>query len=1136
VILAVRVVVIAWVGLAPILAQETPDFSREVRPILAENCLLCHGMDEQKGGLRFDTREGALADLGGYAAVVPGELQASELWYRIITDVGEDRMPPEEHGPALTVEQREVLRRWIEAGADWKQHWAFDPISIGESVEQLKGSRLIDEFVYPTNRRSDRLFAQCSPSQWLRRVHFVLTGLPPSVQEQEEFLNMDPSNRRNVWVDRLLDSPHFGERWARHWLDLARYSETRGHEFDFSLPNAWEFRDWLVRGFNQDVGWDQLLKEQIAGDLLEHPRLSPEGWNESILGTAFWLFGEEVHSPVDLEVDRADRTANQLDTFGKSFLGLTLACARCHDHKFDPIPATDYYALAGRIQSASYRQVRFQSLELNQRVRTQLNELHAQESKEALVDALDRFKKQLPRTEALRQAGAQLAMDVKSLVAEHIVADFEHADWSGWTVAGEAFGVGPQSLKQIGDWYPEFSIVGEGFVNSHDWRTAPDSPSADAWTGELTSPEFDLTHDELSFFIAGGATPGCRMELLVGGEAVLQASGANSAELREVVWDLAPWRGQTARVRIIDGETDGWGHIAVDHLILRNRVSAEALANQRSTTSGDAEALLAWSKHSGEPQTSDATPLDPDATLHWQAHWNPWWQDGSAWSSLQKGEGMLSSNTTQPLLQVAPLPCLVADPEWTRMSTSTLSKTDHFDSIWKGTGVTLKTPTVEREQASIWYLVQGKGVVLQSVEDHRLLHGPLHIDTMMNVDTEGLWKWVEHRTKRDYSGLRVHFEFAPENEGIGFAVAAIAEGQGPPFPAPSATVLDHQLRLGARLGELVQASPEAELYATHRSELLAHRRLDSRLAPALLEGDSGEQRLLLRGNPAQPSAKVGRTYLSQFDAQGTSNFLGSGSGRLELTESMLSESKDLLSRVFVNRVWGHVFGEHLVSTPDNFGTLASYPSHPELLDALALRFQQHSWSLKELLRWMVLSDSFGGLQEARRLDAEAIRDSILAVSGTLDPTVGGPSVPIHLVDSMQGRGRPSQQGPLDGEGRRTLYLEVRKNFLSPFLLVWDFPQPSTARGKRSASNVPAQSLALMNDPFVVEQSRRWAETLAPLADDSTRIAHAWKSAFCRSPQESERKKALEFLALKEGGGWPALCQALMQMKEFVYVR
>ncbi|MCH2113233.1 MAG: hypothetical protein MK213_10270, partial [Planctomycetes bacterium] len=167
-ILAVRVVLIACVGLAPILAQETPDFSREVRPILAENCLLCHGMDEQKGGLRLDTREGALADLGGYAAVVPGELQASELWYRIITDVEEDRMPPKEHGPALTVEQREVLCRWIEAGADWKQHWAFDPISIGESVEQLKGSRLIDEFVHPKNRRSDRLFTQCTPSQWLR--------------------------------------------------------------------------------------------------------------------------------------------------------------------------------------------------------------------------------------------------------------------------------------------------------------------------------------------------------------------------------------------------------------------------------------------------------------------------------------------------------------------------------------------------------------------------------------------------------------------------------------------------------------------------------------------------------------------------------------------------------------------------------------------------------------------------------------------------------------------------------------------------------------------------------------------------------------------------------------------------------
>jgi hypothetical protein len=177
-------------------------------------------------------------------------------------------------------------------------------------------------------------------------------------------------------VDRLLASPRFGERWGRHWLDLVRYAEGRGHEFDYPSPNAYQYRDYVIRAVNADVPYDRFVTEQIAGDLLVPPRLHPaQGFNESLVGTGFWFLGEQVHSPVDLRQDQADRLDNQIDVLGKTFLGLTIACARCHDHKFDAISTRDYYALSGFLQSGSYRLARFDTLEHNRCVASSLAQL-----------------------------------------------------------------------------------------------------------------------------------------------------------------------------------------------------------------------------------------------------------------------------------------------------------------------------------------------------------------------------------------------------------------------------------------------------------------------------------------------------------------------------------------------------------------------------------------------------------------------------------------------------------------------------------------------------------------------------------------------------------------------------------------
>ncbi|MGH7194473.1 MAG: DUF1549 domain-containing protein, partial [Candidatus Saccharimonadales bacterium] len=201
-------------------------------------------------------------------------------------------------------------------------------------------------------------------------------------------------------VDRLLASPHFGERWGRHWLDLVRYAESRGHEFDYEMPNAWQYRDYVIRAFNADVPYDQFVTEHVAGDLLESPRRNA-GANESMLGTGFWFLGEEVHSPIDVEADELDRTDNKLDVFSKTFLALTVACARCHDHKFDAISTSDYYALSGFLLSSGYRQAAYDALDRQRHIAGELAELRATQGPAVVGQVLTAMRPMLERTASL---------------------------------------------------------------------------------------------------------------------------------------------------------------------------------------------------------------------------------------------------------------------------------------------------------------------------------------------------------------------------------------------------------------------------------------------------------------------------------------------------------------------------------------------------------------------------------------------------------------------------------------------------------------------------------------------------------------------------------------------------------------
>jgi hypothetical protein len=320
-------------------AAELPDFSRDIQPLLARRCLACHGPDTQEAGLRLDDRTVATQELdSGSRAIVSGQSAASEILARITSTDPDTQMPPE--GPRLQPAEVAAIAAWIDAGAEWKGHWAFQPLGR-PFVPAVEGvDHPIDAFIRAgLARRGLPAPPPSDPATLLRRATYGLTGLPPSEQEMRDFLADESPNAWERAVDRLLASPHYGERWGRHWLDLVRYADTNSFERDGDKPHAWRYRDYVIRAFNDDKPYDQFVSEQLAGDEL------PEPTADSLIATGYYRLGMWDDEPADRLQATYDGFDDIVATTGQTFLGLTINCARCHDHKIDPIPQRDYYSL-----------------------------------------------------------------------------------------------------------------------------------------------------------------------------------------------------------------------------------------------------------------------------------------------------------------------------------------------------------------------------------------------------------------------------------------------------------------------------------------------------------------------------------------------------------------------------------------------------------------------------------------------------------------------------------------------------------------------------------------------------------------------------------------------------------------------
>jgi hypothetical protein len=1096
-------------------AEGTEFFEKKVRPILTQHCYRCHSGQAKKlrGGLRLDSREAMLKGGDSGPSLVAGQPDKSKLIEAVGYKNVELQMPPRDKLPETAIAD---LTAWVKMGAPWpkeqtvadgpsrsafdlaarkRAHWAWRSIrpQTPPTVRDATWPRdPIDRFILA--KLDDKGLSPAKPADGrtlLRRLYFDLIGLPPSPEEVEAYLRDSSPEAVEKVVDRLLSSPHFGERWGRHWLDLVRYAETRGHEFDYPIPNAYQYRDYVIRAINADVPYNQFVVEHLAGDLLPKPRLHPERhFNESILATGFWFLGEEVHSPVDIRQDQADRFDNKVDVLSKAFLGLTVACARCHDHKFDAISTKDYYALFGFLQSSHYRLARFDSMEHNRHVAAELWELRAK------------------GRAAIRKALAASLRPGAERLAEYLLA------------AREAMQAGadatPRRMAEIAHTHKlDVALLGQWVTHL---RTAADD-------------EKDPLH----------------------------------------LWAMFS---RDAR-----------------------RSASRGAANQAKS---DTQVILDY---------AHSAPKD-------------WLPDGFAFgpAPVRAGELYIDGTPEKPALSFREHTAAEKDPAWDVLKSAPGGEND--PGALGGAvraGRTLRTPTFPLTDGKVFYLVKGSGFVYAAVGSHVMIAGPLHGHLVRTFNTGDRFQWISHDLSA-YQGQRIHLEFTPTGNAP-LAVAQIAVGAAsraapnssparlagptPPLLLPrsfaddeSAVAIaekyqrifldtlsklaadgipgsdhaaDHarlanwMTRHAALFGATLPVE-EARAFLTRQARIAARIQSESRLCVAMSDGSAEDDYVFIRGSHKAHGETVPRRFLESLNGP-TPLAASQGSGRLELARQMTDPPVNpFLPRVAVNRVWHHLFGRGIVASTDNFGVLGERPTHPELLDHLADRFIREGWSIKKLIRTLVLSRAYRMASQSdaasdradpgdvllhrmrmRRLEGEAIRDAMLLVSGRFVDRLYGPPVPVHLTAFQEGRGRPAS-GPLDGDGRRSLYLSVRRNFLSSFLLAFDTPSPFSTVGRRTVSNVPAQSLILLNDPFVHGQAQLWAKrVLARPGSVRERIIRMYESAFTRAPTETELSECIAFLERsnnkpgaqatghEDPAAWADLAHVLFNVKEFIFL-
>jgi len=1009
-------------GAEPLPREGLEFFESKIRPILVEQCYECHNSAKSaEGGLALDDRAGLLKGGDSGPIIVPGKPAESRLLPILRHEVEGMKMP--QGNAKLRPEVIADFEKWIASGAidprdqppsekdlaaatSWdamlakrRQWWSFRPIqkaSPPETQSKTWSSHPVDRFILAKLEEKGLSPNPSADARTLvRRLYFTLIGLPPTAREVEEWtVRLDQPGGYDALVEHLLNSPHFGEHWARHWMDWIRYAESHGSEGDPSIDNAWVYRDYLIRSLNSDVSFDQLVREHVAGDLLESPRINRElGINESAIGPAHWRMVFHGFAPTDALEEKVRFIDDEINTFSKAFLGLTVSCARCHDHKFDPISQKDYYALFGVLASCRPGRTVIDSPDRQAMHRDTLMSLKG-EIRSALAD------------EWLRSLDA---MSVKWQVGEGL-ADFSDDPRSLLYPLAKT----QKASKQSG------SIDEAWKDHVNDWNL--DRQRREAFRKREPARQWQLSKesDYKDWFHFGAGlqekpSAAGEFSIAAAGESIL--SGIYPAGVYSHLLTAKHPARLTSKDIPLEGEFELWLNVIGD---------------------GGAGTRFVVQDY---PRNAAA---NPSAKLS-----NDWrWQkfDMTYWNG-DKIHAEVSAGRDAPLM-------------------------------------------VDNEPRS-WF----------GIREVLLVQKGSPAPTLSREFLDPIFEEILSASPKSFKELASHYSSA-----IRKAVTRWKEGTA---RDTEALLLDMLVRQGILSNRIDQSEELSKLIAEYRrleKEVPAPTRV-----PGLDETIARKQPLYIRGNHKTPGDEVPRRFLEVIDA---TPYVSPQSGRRQLAEDLLRDDNPLTRRVIVNRLWHHLFGQGLVATPDNFGKLGQEPSHPELLDYLATWFKEHDSSLKQTIRLLVTSETwrlgFDPSTKARevdpenrllshanirRLEAESIRDSLLVVSGELNRVSFGPPV-------------------AGSEPRRSLYVRVNRNSLDPFLRAFDFPEPFATVGRRDATNVPAQSLTLMNDPRLSELASRWAEQLladSTLTDDDSRVNRMFVSAFGRHATRDETVAVEQYL-------------------------
>ena len=928
---------------------EFVDYNHHVKPILSDRCFACHGPDakQRKSGLRLDTEEGAFSALDqGGRAIIKGSPRRSKIIQRVLSHDPSEIMPPIESNLVLSEREKALLVKWIDQGAEWKDHWSF----VSPKKTNELGS--IDDFVQKQLYEKDLDFSPKAKKEVLiRRLSFDLTGLPPSIDEIDVFVDDDTEDAYERLVDRLLESPSYGERLANEWMDVARYADSHGYHAD-GYRLMWPWRDWVIKSFNDNRSYKDFGIWQLAGDLL------PNASKEQRLATAFNRNHQQTaEGGVVPEEYRLEYVFDRVNTTSKAFMGVTMECARCHDHKYDPISQKEFYQFAAYFNNQNEVGLTADDGNAGPMMLLTDDAVDAEiEFVEEQIKYFEKAKVDLGKTEE------------KTTMTE--------IDWDKQLKAG------------LVAYYPLDEI------------------------NEKSTP--NLVNRSLP------ATFNVEPSLISGKE--------NKAFLFADDYDFLVLPGQGQFERFESFSSAMW-------------VKADSL--------GDFQELI------GNAHQKNT-------------YWRGWefFIDSLGHASLSLIHALPHNRITVRSQET------IQEDRWTHLGFS-------YDGSSKGAGIRIFIDG-KLSKTEILYDRLYKSILPIDYRYNRTPERPLRMARSYRAfgGDDGIYKGSIDEVrlyKRELLEIEMAFLSGLESRTVSEVPNTFDLRQRVAYKEVEDSLNAYRVRQNEIMAGIDEIMVMEELPTARKTYILDRGVYDSPLEEVQPYAP-GE---ILEMEPSSPDNRLG------------------------LAEWLFSSENPLTARVTVNRYWQMIFGRGLVETADDFGLQGSLPSHPELLDWLALSFVERGWDLKWLLKEMVMSDTYQQSSKASpeayaldpnnvwlsrgssyRLSAEMIRDNVLAASGLLVEKLGGESVRPYQPKGLWKEKGTYSPALLDynqstGEGlyRRSMYTFIKRTSPPPSMTIFDAPDRTICEVKRQKTNTPLQALVLMNDPQYVEASRVIAEKM-----------------------------------------------------------